>query len=90
MYFIRIHQFPHGGNDAVGIHAIFGQQQVVWPGLGKGVAQADSSHGGRSFLAQHLGGRKEPIGDDFEGSSLQVKEGKEGVPGVAEALQSKD
>ena len=39
-----------------------------------------------SFLGECLGGRVEPIGDDFEGSSLKVPAGVEGVPGVAEAL----
>ncbi len=39
-----------------------------------------------AFLAEHLGGRYEPIGDDFEGSSLTVPVGAEEVPGLAEAL----
>ena len=39
-----------------------------------------------AFLAQHLGGRYEPIGDDFTGSSIQILEGADLVPGVAEAL----
>ena len=37
-------------------------------------------------LAEHLGGRCEPIGDDFEGSSVTVPVGAEEVPGLAEAL----
>lgn len=40
-----------------------------------------------SFLGECLGGRVEPIGDDFEGSSISVPAGVEGVPGVAAALQ---
>lgn len=39
-----------------------------------------------AFLQPCLGGRVEPIGDDFEGSSLQVLEGASHVPGLAEAL----
>lgn len=39
-----------------------------------------------AFLAEHLGGRVEPIGDDFEGASLHVPVGAEGVAGVKEAL----
>ncbi|MBC2746609.1 MAG: S9 family peptidase [ANME-2 cluster archaeon] len=39
-----------------------------------------------AFLARHLGGRYEPIGDDFEGSSIMVKSGAEEVPGLAEAI----
>ena len=38
------------------------------------------------FLSGCLGGRVEPIGDDFAGSSLQVLEGAEHVPGLAAAL----
>ncbi len=36
-----------------------------------------------SFLAEHLGGRAEPIGDDLEGSSLVVPVGTEHVEGLA-------
>ncbi len=39
------------------------------------------------FLAQHLGGRYEPIGKDFVGSSIQVLAGAELLPGLKEALQ---
>ncbi len=67
---------------------------VLYPDEGHGFRKPENSKSFwaivESFFCQYLGGRKEPIGDDFEGSSLQVKEGKEGVPGVAEALQSKD
>ncbi len=33
-----------------------------------------------------LGGRCEPIGTDFQGSSLQVRAGAEAVPELAQAL----
>ena len=36
-----------------------------------------------SFLAKHLGGRVQPVGDDFKGSSLKVETGGELVPGLA-------
>jgi dipeptidyl aminopeptidase/acylaminoacyl peptidase len=39
-----------------------------------------------AFLAQCLGGRIEPIGKDFEGSSVAVPSGKEHVKGLKEAL----
>ena len=39
-----------------------------------------------AFLAKHLGGRYEPIGDDFEGSSIIVEGGAKEVPGLAEAV----
>ena len=41
-----------------------------------------------AFLAQCLGGRYQPIGDDFEGSSVQVLNGAEFVPGLAEQVES--
>ncbi len=40
-----------------------------------------------AFLAQCLGGRYQPIGDDFAGSSVQVLSGAEYVPGLAEQLE---
>ena len=36
-----------------------------------------------AFLAEHLGGKFEPVGEDFEGSSIHVPVGADGVPGVA-------
>lgn len=39
-----------------------------------------------AFLAEHLGGAFEPIGDAFTDSSLQVLEGADQVPGLAAAL----
>ena len=38
------------------------------------------------FLSEFLGGRYEPIGDDFHGSSITVPVGAEYIPGLAEAL----
>jgi dipeptidyl aminopeptidase/acylaminoacyl peptidase len=39
------------------------------------------------FLAQCLAGKAEPIGSDFEGSSVAVPSGKEFVSGLDEALE---
>ena len=39
-----------------------------------------------AFLSECLGGKYEPIGDDFEGSSITVPVGAEEVPGLTEAL----
>lgn len=39
------------------------------------------------FLAQHLGGRAEPIGNDFEGSTIQVPHGAENIAGLKDALK---
>ena len=41
-----------------------------------------------TFLGECLGGRVEPIGDDFAGSSITVPTGVDGVPGVAAALEA--
>jgi dipeptidyl aminopeptidase/acylaminoacyl peptidase len=35
-----------------------------------------------AFLAKHLGGRCEPIGADFAGSSIEFKAGRELIPGI--------
>jgi len=35
-----------------------------------------------AFLAKHLGGRYQPIGDDFSGSTLEVETGGDLVPGL--------
>jgi len=40
------------------------------------------------FLAKHLGGRCQPIGDDFAGSSVRVQTGASLVPGLAESLKT--
>jgi dipeptidyl aminopeptidase/acylaminoacyl peptidase len=40
------------------------------------------------FLAQHLRGRFEPIGDDLRGSSITVPVGDKELPGLSEALRS--
>jgi dipeptidyl aminopeptidase/acylaminoacyl peptidase len=40
-----------------------------------------------TFLAEHLGGMYEPVGQAFENSSITVPAGAEEVPGLMEALQ---
>jgi dipeptidyl aminopeptidase/acylaminoacyl peptidase len=39
-----------------------------------------------AFLAEHLGGQFEPVGDDFENSSIHIPAGASQVPGLEEAL----
>ena len=39
-----------------------------------------------AFLSRHLGGRYEPIGSAFKGSSITVPVGADQVPGIVEAL----
>jgi len=38
------------------------------------------------FLAQHLGGRYEPVGGDFKGSTIAVPTGADQVPGLVDAI----
>jgi len=40
-----------------------------------------------AFLSVHLGGRYEPVGKDFEGSTITAPAGADQVPGLAEALK---
>jgi hypothetical protein len=42
------------------------------------------------FLHQCLGGRFEPIGRDFDGSSITAPAGAEIVPGLAEAMKERE
>lgn len=39
-----------------------------------------------AFLADHLGGKYEPIGNDFVGANLTVPAGADEIPGLADAL----
>lgn len=43
-----------------------------------------------AFLAQTLGGRHEPIGDDFEGSSVEIKTGAEFIKGLEQAWATRE
>jgi len=64
---------------------------VLYPDEGHGFARPENSKSFNatmeSFLAQHLGGRVEPIGDDFDGSTISVPVGAEEVPGLVAALE---
>ena len=63
---------------------------VLYPDEGHGFARPENNLSvfavGDAFLAQCLGGRYEPVGDDFEGSSITVLVGPEHIPGLGEAL----
>ena len=63
---------------------------VLYPDEGHGFARPQNRLAfyaiGEGFLAKCLGGRYEPIGSDFDGSSLQVQAGASIVPGLQEAL----
>jgi dipeptidyl aminopeptidase/acylaminoacyl peptidase len=63
---------------------------VLFPDEGHGFARPPNSIAFNSvaeaFLAEHLGGRYQPIDADFKGSSITVPAGAEQVPGLAGAL----
>ena len=59
---------------------------LLYPDEGHGFARPENNLSfmavAEAFLARCLGGRHEPVGDDFEGSSIQVQAGGEQVPGL--------
>jgi dipeptidyl aminopeptidase/acylaminoacyl peptidase len=63
---------------------------VLYPDEGHGFARPQNRTSffaiSEAFLATCLGGRYEPVGGDFAGSSLQVPEGAQHVPGLSDAL----
>jgi dipeptidyl aminopeptidase/acylaminoacyl peptidase len=65
---------------------------VLYPDEGHGFQRPENRLSffaiAEAFLAKHLGGRFEPIGDDMKGSSVTVSEGVEQIPGLAEPLSS--
>lgn len=64
---------------------------VLYPDEGHGFARPENRQSfyavSEAFLSRNLGGRYEPIGDDFNGSTIEVLEGAEDVPELAEALK---
>ncbi|HJU38159.1 MAG TPA: S9 family peptidase, partial [Tahibacter sp.] len=65
---------------------------VLFPDEGHGFQRPENSKAfyavAEGFLSQCMGGRAQPIGDDFAGSSIGVPQGADGVPGLVEALKS--
>ena len=63
---------------------------ILYPDEGHGFARPENNLSffavAEAFLAEHLGGRYEPAGDDLTGSSLTAPAGAEYVPGLAAAL----
>ena len=63
---------------------------VLYPDEGHGFARPANRTSfyavAEGFLAQCLGGRYEPVGNDFKGSTIQVPKGTEFVPGLKNAL----
>jgi len=64
---------------------------VLFPDEGHGFARPANRTSfyavAEGFLAQCLGGRYEPVGNDFKGASIKVLEGAQYVPGLVEALK---
>lgn len=64
---------------------------VLYPDEGHGFARPQNRLSfyaiAEGFLAQCLGGRQQPIGQDFAGSSVKVVEGASNVPGLASAMK---
>jgi dipeptidyl aminopeptidase/acylaminoacyl peptidase len=63
---------------------------ALYPDEGHGFVRPQNNQSfyamAEAFLAQHLGGRYEPIGNDFEGSSVEILTGAEHIPGLQEVL----
>lgn len=63
---------------------------LLYPDEGHGFARPENNLSffatAEAFLARFLKGRYEPVGDDFQGSSIQVLTGMDGAPGLAEAM----
>lgn len=66
---------------------------VLYPDEGHGFARPENRQSfnavAEAFLGRHLGGRVEPIGRDFEGSTITVPTGAEDVPGLRAALAAR-
>ena len=65
---------------------------VLYPDEGHGFARPENRTSFYAvteiFLAEHLGGRTQPIGDDFARASIQVPTGAEQIPTLLSALDA--
>jgi hypothetical protein len=63
---------------------------VLYPDEGHGFHRPENNKSfnavTEAFLAKQLGGRFEPVGDDFNGASITVPTGADQVPGLSVAL----
>ncbi len=66
---------------------------VLYPDEGHGFRRPENSISfnavTESFLAQHLGGRFEPMSEDISGSSIQIPAGAEDIKGLPDSLKGK-
>jgi dipeptidyl aminopeptidase/acylaminoacyl peptidase len=64
---------------------------LLFPDEGHGFARPENNLAfyavAEAFLARQLGGRFEPIGDAFKGSTITCPEGADDLPGLADALK---
>lgn len=64
---------------------------VLYPDEGHGFARPENRMAFNAvveaFLSRHLGGRFQPVGTDFAGSTITVPTGAAGVPGLEAALK---
>ena len=64
---------------------------ALYPDEGHGFARPENNLSffavTEAFLTGCLGGRHEPVGSDFEGSSITVPAGAEHIPGLSEAIK---
>ena len=64
---------------------------ALYPDEGHGFARPENNLSffavTEAFLAECLGGRHEPVGSDFEGSSITLPAGAEHVPGLSDAMK---
>jgi dipeptidyl aminopeptidase/acylaminoacyl peptidase len=67
---------------------------VLYPDEGHGFRRPENNKSfnavQEAFLAAQLGGRFEPVGEDFNGAMITVPEGASHVPGLPEALKDPD
>ena len=65
---------------------------VLYPDEGHGFARPQNRLSfyaiTEAFLSQYLGGRFEPVGNDFHDSSVEVAAGADFVPGITQALRA--
>ena len=66
---------------------------VLYPDEGHGFARPENRLSfyavAEVFLAEHLGGKYLPTGDDFQNSSIKVPGGAEHIFGLQDALSAK-
>jgi len=64
---------------------------VLFPDEGHGFARPENNRAfyavAEAFLSRQLGGRFEPIGEDFQGSTITVPDGADQIPGLGQAIQ---